>query len=95
MRLDVEPCRSQIGSGALPLDLMPSWALTLRLQRQRPADAASLETLAKRLRGFRVPVIGRLEEGRLWLDLRCLASEDEALLVEELGQLQPLRGSRL
>jgi L-seryl-tRNA(Ser) seleniumtransferase len=88
LRLDVEACRSQIGSGALPLDLMPSWALTLRLERQRPADAVTLEKLAARLRGFDVPVIGRLEDGRLWLDLRCLSPEDEALLA---GQLQTLR----
>jgi L-seryl-tRNA(Ser) seleniumtransferase len=87
LRLDVEACRSQIGSGALPLDLMPSWALTLRLERQRPEDAVNLETLAARLRGFDVPVIGRLEDGRLWLDLRCLPPEDEALLA---GQLQTL-----
>jgi len=89
LRLDVEPCRSQIGSGALPLDLMPSWALTLRLERQRPAESSNLEALAAKLRAFKVPVIGRLEEGRLWLDLRCLASEDEALLVQQLGDLRP------
>jgi L-seryl-tRNA(Ser) seleniumtransferase len=89
LRLDVEPCRSQIGSGALPLDLMPSWALTLRRERQRPAEAEGLETLAKALRGFNVPVIGRLEDGRLWLDLRCLAAEDEATLVRQLEDLEP------
>jgi L-seryl-tRNA(Ser) seleniumtransferase len=89
LRLDVEPCRSQIGSGALPLDLMPSWALTLRLEHQRPSDAAGLDALAQKLRAFQVPVIGRLEDGRLWLDLRCLAADDEALLADQLGALQP------
>jgi L-seryl-tRNA(Ser) seleniumtransferase len=89
LQLDVEPCRSQIGSGALPLDLMPSWALTLRLERQRPPESINLETLAERLRRFKVPVIGRLEEGRLWLDLRCLAESDEPLLVQQLETLHP------
>ena len=89
LRLDVEQCRSQIGSGALPLDLMPSWALTLRFERQRPQEGASLEALAQRLRALPVPVIGRLAEGRLWLDLRCLAADEEALLAQQLAALQP------
>jgi L-seryl-tRNA(Ser) seleniumtransferase len=88
-RLDVEPCRSQIGSGALPLDLMPSWALTLRHGAQRPTEGATLEALAARLRALAVPVIGRLADGRLWLDLRCLSAEDEALFVTQLIALEP------
>jgi L-seryl-tRNA(Ser) seleniumtransferase len=88
LRLDAEPCHSQIGSGALPLDLMPSWALTLRFTGQGPAESANLEKLAAKLRAFPVPVIGRLAEGRLWLDLRCLAEAEEALLVSQLGGLE-------
>ncbi len=72
----VEPCRSQIGSGALPLDLLPSFAATL--------GGGSLEVLAKRLRGLPRPVIGRIAQGRLWLDCRCLTAEDEPLLLDQL-----------
>ncbi|WP_241701670.1 hypothetical protein, partial [Cronobacter sakazakii] len=43
-----------------------------------------LEALAARWRRLPVPVIGRLGDGRLWLDLRCL--EDEAGLMEMLLQ---------
>jgi L-seryl-tRNA(Ser) seleniumtransferase len=68
---------------------MPSSALTLRLERQRPSDSEGLDALAQKLRAFAVPVIGRLEDGRLWMDLRCLAADDEALLAEQLGALQP------
>ena len=75
----VEPCLSQIGSGSLPVDRLPSAAITLT-----PLDGrgSQLEALSRELRALPVPVIGRLSEGRLWLDLRCL--EDEASLMETL-----------
>jgi L-seryl-tRNA(Ser) seleniumtransferase len=75
--------RSQIGSGALPVSLLPSIALALR-----PADAgsgAAVEALARKLRGLPIPVIGRIEAGSLLLDLRCL--EDEAAFTAQLGAL--------
>ncbi len=58
------PCRSQIGSGALPVDLLPSRAITLH--------GPALDQAAARLRALPVPVIGRIGDGRLWLDCRCL-----------------------
>jgi len=69
----IAPCLSQIGSGSLPVERLPSVALTLT-----PSDGrgATLEGLAERLRRLPTPVIGRLKDGRLWLDLRCL--EDAA-----------------
>lgn len=73
----VEPCRSQIGSGALPVDLLPSWAVTIR--------CCGLDAWAARFRTLPIPVIGRVAEGRLWLDCRCL--EDGGVLVL-LGQLR-------
>ena len=72
----VESCRSQIGSGALPVDLLPSFAVTI--------SGNSLDMLAARLRALPRPVIGRLGEGRLWLDCRCLESADETALIAQL-----------
>jgi L-seryl-tRNA(Ser) seleniumtransferase len=72
----VEPCRSQIGSGALPVDLLPSAALTIGGQ--------ALESLAATLRALPRPVIGRIATGRLWLDCRCLESDDEAGFLAQL-----------
>ncbi|MTD28022.1 L-seryl-tRNA(Sec) selenium transferase [Erwinia sorbitola] len=67
---------SQIGSGSLPVEQLPSVALTLT-----PCDGSgsTLLALAARLRTGEVPVIGRIHHGSLWLDLRTL--EDEALLI--------------
>jgi L-seryl-tRNA(Ser) seleniumtransferase len=66
----------------LPVSLLPSAALALT-----PADAsgAALEALARRLRALPVPVIGRIERGRVILDLRCL--ENEAEFVAQLSSL--------
>jgi L-seryl-tRNA(Ser) seleniumtransferase len=72
----VEPCRSQIGSGALPVDLLESWAVTM--------DGDTLELLAASLRSLPRPVIGRLNQDRLWLDCRCLELPDETAFVAQL-----------
>ena len=72
----VEPCQSQIGSGALPVDLLPSHAVTIA--------GEGLEALAKRLRALPRPVIGRVSDGRLWLDCRCLERADEAGFIAQL-----------
>lgn len=77
--LQVEPCLSQIGSGSLPVDRLPSAALTFT---PRDGRGSRLEALAARWRLLPVPVIGRIYDGRLWLDLRCL--EDESRFMEML-----------
>ena len=74
------PCRSQIGSGALPLDTLPSCALRISAPGGR-----ALEALATALRGLSRPVIGRLREDALLLDLRCL--EDEPGFLASLAEL--------
>jgi L-seryl-tRNA(Ser) seleniumtransferase len=75
--------RSQIGSGALPLSLLPSVALALRPRKTR--SGAAVESLARALRALPIPVIGRIEAGRILLDLRCL--EDEAAFTAQLDAL--------
>lgn len=78
--LRAEPCWSQIGSGSLPVDRLPSYALTFT---PRDGRGATLEALAERWRRLPQPVIGRLGDGRLWLDLRCL--EHEGALIDALS----------
>ena len=72
---------SQIGSGALPVDTLPSASLQLR---PTDCDDARLRHLAAALRGLPRPVIGRMHKGALLLDLRCL--EDEADFIDQLPQ---------
>jgi L-seryl-tRNA(Ser) seleniumtransferase len=82
--VEVVDCASQIGSGALPLENVPSAALAMRPQTQRGAGRA-LARLAVALRHLPIPVIGRVEDGVQLLDLRCL--EDEAAFAANLATL--------
>ena len=75
--VSVGACQSQIGSGSLPVDRLPSAALTFTPHDGR---GSRLEALAARWRALPCPVIGRIYDGRLWLDLRCL--EDETRFME-------------
>jgi L-seryl-tRNA(Ser) seleniumtransferase len=72
-----EPCRSQIGSGALPVDLLDSVAVTI--------GGGNLEGLAAAFRALPRPVIGRIGQGRLWLDCRCLEPAEEAAFIAQLA----------
>ena len=80
-------CRSQIGSGALPLEQLESTALRITPVAAKGCQDAALRRLAGRLRETPRPVIGRIRDGSLLLDLRCL--RDEALLLAQLRELAP------
>jgi L-seryl-tRNA(Ser) seleniumtransferase len=82
--VDVADCRSEIGSGALPRETIPSAGLMIRPIARRGAGRA-LAGLAASLRRLPTPVIGRVENHALLLDLRCI--EDEAGFVENLAAL--------
>jgi L-seryl-tRNA(Ser) seleniumtransferase len=82
----VETCASQIGSGALPVDRLPSFALHVASRARRGGRA--LEQLAQRLRRLPVPVLGRIADDALWLDCRTLLAADEATLAAQLAAAQ-------
>jgi L-seryl-tRNA(Ser) seleniumtransferase len=71
--------KSQIGSGALPVSLLPSAGLALR--PEAPSGKAA-ERLAQALRDLPIPVIGHIADGAVVLDLRCL--EDEPAFLGNL-----------
>ncbi|WP_423414283.1 L-seryl-tRNA(Sec) selenium transferase [Hyphomicrobium sp. B1] len=83
--VETRDCKSQIGSGALPLDTVESAGLAVRSK----SGGAALERLASALRTLSRPVIGRIEDGVLILDLRCLT--DEAAFLSVLTHLDPHR----
>ncbi|WP_293808263.1 L-seryl-tRNA(Sec) selenium transferase [uncultured Bosea sp.] len=84
-------CASQIGSGALPLETLPSAGLALRPLGK--AAGSTVEKLAAAFRAVPVPVIGRIAQGTLIFDLRCL--EDEALFAAQLDALKPEQSDAL
>ena len=80
------PLMSQIGSGALPLEQLPSHGLAIRAARTRGASLARLEAA---LRALPRSVLGRLKDKTLWLDLRGLEPADEAEFTGQLTALAP------
>ncbi len=76
---------SQIGSGALPLNQIDSFALSIQ---PTPASDSRLQQLVSSLRSLPEPVIGRLADGRLLLDPRTV--DDTTRLQDQFRQLNPL-----
>jgi L-seryl-tRNA(Ser) seleniumtransferase len=62
-------CTSRVGGGSAPAVTMPSWAVSLP------------ESYAAPLRAGRPCVAGRIETGRLLLDLRCVEPSQRAAIA--------------
>jgi len=82
-------CASQIGSGALPLETVPSAGIAIKPSATR-GQGRALSALATALRSLPVPVIGHVAERSLVLDLRCL--EDESGFIANLALLDLAEG---
>lgn len=86
----LEPCMSQLGSGSLPVERLPSRALVWRpLDNDRRRRERVLRQLERAFRQLPRPVIGRLNDGALYLDLRCLDDgAKEAVFIDQLETLK-------
>jgi L-seryl-tRNA(Ser) seleniumtransferase len=80
-------CDSQIGSGALPIQRIPSAGLAIAPLPGKRGVGTALKALGAAFRALPVPVIGRIEDDAFVLDLRCL--DDEALFAGQLSSLKP------
>ena len=80
--LGTQAVKSQIGSGSLPVERLPSVALAI--QASTKANEKRVVRLERLLRASSTAVIGRLSEKTLLLDLRCLTEDKEQVLVEHM-----------
>ncbi len=80
--VEIADCDSQVGSGASPTATIPSAGLIVRPLRR--GDRV-LRLFARMLRELPMPVIGRLHQGGVLLDLRCL--DDDGVLITQLQYL--------
>lgn len=85
--VSVAPMFSQIGSGALPVNTLPSAGLRIEPTAVKRAGRA-LSRLEAAWRGLARPVIGRIGDNALWLDLRCLDERDEGPFASQFGALR-------
>lgn len=74
----VAEVRSTLGGGSLPGETVPSWGVAI--------TAGSADRLAAALRVGEPAVIGRIEDGRVILDLRTVEPADDAALAEAIGR---------
>jgi L-seryl-tRNA(Ser) seleniumtransferase len=79
-------CRSQIGSGSLPIDLLPSVGMALRPIVASRRSGRVVEQWAACFRRLPVPIIGRIQDGMLIFDLRML--DDARELTDQLPYLE-------
>jgi L-seryl-tRNA(Ser) seleniumtransferase len=80
LSITARPVLSQIGSGSLPVERLPSVALAIEpLDKVGEKKVVRLERL---LRSSETPVIGRFQDKALLLDLRCLQEAKEKVFEE-------------
>jgi L-seryl-tRNA(Ser) seleniumtransferase len=82
--IELVPGISQVGGGALPLAELPTWLIAIR------SGGSSAGEFEAGLRKQPVPVIGRIAKGDFLLDLRTVADEDWATIVEGLRAVSHL-----
>ena len=86
-KVEVAPCQSQIGSGSLPVENLPSFALVLRPATDKRGRGSALKRIAAAFRALPVAVVGRITDDSLVFDLRCLT--DEQRFLDQLDRLSP------
>ena len=84
--VSVAACRSQIGSGALPVESLPSAALVVRPKFKKAGKF--LLTVEAAFRNLPTPVIGHIRDDAYHLDLRCLEAHAEPGFAAQLSQLK-------
>ena len=80
LRAEVVAGQSVTGGGATPEQSIPTWVIAV--------DCANVVEAERRLRAGDPPVVARIEEGRLILDLRTVFSAEEEELTSALNMLK-------
>ena len=81
LHIEVVESRSVLGGGAAPGSTLPTHVLALSC-RVMSADAISAK-----LRQWVTPIIARVEDGRVLLDLRTVTAEEEAIIAAALERI--------
>ena len=82
--VEIASVSSQIGSGSFPVEVLPSAGLAITSKTGKDAE---LRALDRRMHELPKPIIGRISNGALILDLRCLEPNQEPHFLEQLKDL--------
>ena len=77
----LEECESQIGGGSLPLERIPSMAVTVKPRH------ISVPKLEEEMRHLEVPIIPRTANDTIYLDVRTIESRWFKQIVQMMGEL--------
>jgi len=78
IKLSLAPTEARVGGGTLPLEALPSWSVRV--------DGVAPDPLAALLRGGTPAVVGRVLDGALHLDVRCVAAWELDDLAAAVGR---------
>jgi L-seryl-tRNA(Ser) seleniumtransferase len=81
LAVEVVESRSVLGGGSAPGTTLPSRAVAVK------AEGISIDQILSRLREWETPVVARLEDDRVLLDLRTIAAEQDGLIIALLESL--------
>jgi L-seryl-tRNA(Ser) seleniumtransferase len=81
LHIEVTDGESVIGGGAAPSSVLPTRVLSVR------CDGRSADELAARLRASDPPIIARVEQGRVLLDLRTAFADQDPMIATALDRI--------
>ena len=87
--VEVVPVESLIGGGTAPKAKLPSYAISIKI-----ASLGAAEVL-RNLRSLDTPIIGRVSEDRVLLDLRTVDTESDRDLIDALSHLSGVEQPRV
>ncbi len=79
--IDLRPCQSQVGGGSLPMERLPSCGVSIW------PWAMSTQALERRMLDMPVPIVPRVADDHILLDMRTVDSEDLPVIAEMLGEV--------
>ena len=83
LHFEVVASRSVLGGGAAPGSTLPTHVLAVS------SPSMKVDAIAEKLRQWETPIIARVEDGRVLLDLRTVTSDEEAVLAQALEHMAP------
>jgi L-seryl-tRNA(Ser) seleniumtransferase len=79
--ISVEDGESQVGSGAVPVETLPSKVLAVR------SPGISAEDLARQLRAFTPPIFARIHKDAVLFDFRTIQPGEDAVVERALREV--------